>query len=153
MNAPAPITLRPEDFPDTDPRLIEAITRVLFAQRDGLMSAVASGPQLRFKEGLRFRTGGGGTAYLDVAADPPPKHAWVTGLVVDVPDLRRKQQDVHVLVTAPYSATWVRLSLDERRGIGGLRFLFAGLEADTAYVCSVGFASDAATGNGGTRAP
>ena len=88
MNVAAPIALRPEDFPDVDPRLVEAISRALWGQRDTFMSALQAGPQLRFKENLRFTTGSGGTAYLDVAADPPPNHAWVTRLAADVPDLR-----------------------------------------------------------------
>lgn len=118
MNVAAPPVLRPEDFPEVDPNLLAAITRALRAQADVL----AQVPQLRFKTGLKFTTSGGGTAYLDVSADPLPEHAWVTRLA----------EADGAEVTTAYSQTFVRQQ-------NGLRFLFAGLSATTSYVCSVGF--------------
>lgn len=42
MNLPAPIALRPEDFPDADPKLLEAITRALRQQYDALSALTTS---------------------------------------------------------------------------------------------------------------
>lgn len=118
MNVTAPPVLRPEDFPEVDPKLLEVVTRGLRQLTD----AVSSVPRITFKSGLRFTTGGGGTAYLDVATEALPEHAWVTRLAAgDGSD-----------VTTAYSQTFSRRQ-------DGVRFLFAGLAAATEYVCSVGY--------------
>lgn len=118
MNVAAPPALRPEDFPEVDANLLAAITRALRSQFD----ALASVPAFGFKEGLRFTSGVGGTAYLDVTVDPAPRHAWVSWLgASDGSEL-----------TLVYSQTCVRMR-------GGVRFLFVGLSASTEYVCSVVF--------------
>ena len=115
MNLPSPPMLRPEDFPDVEPRLLEAIS---IGFRD-VFAAVASVPALTFREGLTFTTGASGTAYLDMSVAQLPKHLWVSRMEADGAD-----------VTTAYSQTWVRLG-------GKVRLLFIGLAADTKHTCSV----------------
>lgn len=62
MNVAAPPALRPEDFPDVEPRLLETLTRALRAQAD----ALAQVPDVAVVDGVVFTSEASGVTTVDV---------------------------------------------------------------------------------------
>lgn len=62
MNVASPPVLRPEDFPEVDPKLLEAVTRALRAQAD----AIGAVPTSALVTGIVFSSDASGLATVSV---------------------------------------------------------------------------------------
>jgi hypothetical protein len=89
VNASAPPSLRPEDFPEVDPLLLETLSRA-FRQQYEVLAAI---PVVELVEGVTFTSAASGVSTVDVRnpLDQKPRH-------VDI--------NIHRADSEPLAAVW-----------------------------------------------